>query len=106
MKDRSRFDFVRHGNGDYLTPSDGSFLVVAKVNEDDDGKTLRVGALDTNELQAHFCAHACEPRRLSYGWNSRKCSYLKEIAPLDASDVRLSFHCMRFTLFCHAHLSS
>ena len=74
-----------------MTPSDGSFLVVAKVNGDDDGNTLHVGALNTNELQAHYSAHASEPCRLSYGWKHRKCSYLKEMPPPDANEVRLSF---------------
>ena len=91
MDQSDRFDFIRYGNGDFLTPSDGSFLVVAKVNGYDGGNILHVGALDANELQAYYSAHASEPRRLSYGWKSRKCSYLKEMVPPDANEVRLSF---------------
>ena len=86
-----RFDFVRHNDGEFLTPSDGSFLVVAKVKGKDLRGTQRVGALNTSELQAHYSAHANEPRRLSYGWNTRKCSYLEELAPLDEDEVHLSF---------------
>ena len=91
MDQSDRFDFIRYGNGDFLTPSDGSFLVVAKVNWDEGGDTLHVGAMNADELQAHYSAHASKPRRLSYRWNTRKCSYIKEIPSSDANEMRLSF---------------
>ena len=46
-----------------------------------------------------------KPHRLSYGWNTRKCSYIKAIASSDANEVRLSFSACVLPFFCHPYLS-
>jgi len=89
-----------------LTPSDESFLVVAKVKGKDSRDTLHVGALNTSELQVHCSAHANEPRRLSYGWNTRMCSYLENWLLWIKIRCICLFPNAFYRFLCHSHLPS
>ena len=84
-KPEAAFDFVRHGNPKILIPNDGSRIVVAKVQGRTSNGSVLVGALDSNELQAHFAKYESCPHKLNYKWRARPCSYLvrRSLDPTD-----------------------
>jgi len=80
------FRFVRHGNPEFLIPNDGSTIVVAKVQGRTSNGSVLIGALDSNELQAHFAKYESCPHQLNYKWRCRPCSYLVRISDPNPPD--------------------
>ena len=97
------FRFVRHGNPEFLIPNDGSTIVVAKVQGRTSNGSVLVGALDNNELQAHFAKYESCPHKLNYKWRARPCSYLVRRSP-DPTDPVVSssqFHFYGMSASCN-----